>query len=43
MKARLKKELGQTGGFVSVLGEIFVAQEASWFGLLSTSLDARDA
>lgn len=27
MKARLKKELGQTGGVVSVFGEMFVAQE----------------
>lgn len=27
MKARLKKELGQTGGLVSVFGEMFVAQE----------------
>lgn len=27
MKARLKKELGQTGGLVSVFGELFVAQE----------------
>lgn len=27
MKARLKEELGQTGGLVSVFGEMFVAQE----------------
>lgn len=27
MKARLKKELGQTGGLVSGFGEMFVAQE----------------
>jgi len=27
MKARLKKELGQTEGLVSVFGEMFVAQE----------------
>lgn len=29
--------------FCLCFGEIFVAQEASWFGLLSTSLDTRDA